>query len=356
MHTFIHTDGHNLFYRQIKMTNPSLGVDGMIGMALHMILNSMKKEYNRWNGTHVVFYLEGRSWRKDFFEEYKATRKVAFAQLSPREQEDHQLLQEAFDDFVEYLDKKTNITVLQNPKAEADDMIATFIEAHPDDKHILISSDSDFFQLLRFPNVTINDPVKDILIKQDGVYDEDGNRLEFILTSDAKIKAGKQNPDFVCEPKWYEYALFLKCIRGDKTDNIFSAYPGVREKGTRNSVGIREAYEDRGSKGFKWNNFMLQKWVDHNEKEQVVRERYDFNRKLIDLSQIPDDVKAECLRIIAEETERKNVPAVEIGVGFMKFCGKWALKRIGDHSSDFMSMLKAKYAEDAKAATGKAGT
>ncbi len=343
-HTFIHTDGHNLFFRQINMTNPALGIDSMIGMALHMILYSMKKEYTKWNGTHTVFYVEGRSWRKDIYPDYKAQRKVAFAQQTPKEQEDHGILVEAFDDFVNYLDQKTNITVLRNPTAEADDMIAMFIEAHPDDNHIVISSDSDFFQLLRHANVTLYDPVKDILIKQDGVYNDDGEKLEFILTSDAKIKAGKPNPDFVCEPRWYEYALFLKCIRGDKTDNIFSAYPGVREKGTKSTVGIREAFADTG-KGFAWNNFMLQKWVDHNQKEQRVKENYEFNRSLIDLQQIPDNVKVECLQLIVEDTDRKNIPAVEIGVGFLKFCGRWALKRIADNSSAFMPMLKAKYKE-----------
>lgn len=342
MHTFIHTDGQNLFYRQIKMTNPSLGIDGMIGMSLHMILNSMKKEFKMWGGTHVVFYLEGKSWRKSIYPEYKANRKVAFAQMSPKEQEDHNILQEAFDDFVNYLDKKTNVTVLRNPGAEADDMIALFIEAHPDDKHVLISSDSDFFQLLRHPNVTIFDPVKDILIKQDGVYDEKGNRLEFKIV-DCKIRAGKQDPNFVAEPNWFEYILFMKCIRGDKTDNIFSAYPGVRENGTKNQVGIREAFEDREGKGYKWNNFMLQKWMDHNNTEQRVKERYELNKKLIDLREIPDDVKAESLKIIAEEIERKNVPAAEVGFGFMQFCSKWALKRIGDNSADFMQMMKAKY-------------
>lgn len=345
MHTFIHTDGQNLFYRQARMTNPALGIDSMIGMALHMIMNSMKKEYVMWGGTHIVFYLEGRSWRKGIYPEYKLNRKVSFAQLSPKEQEDHQLLQEAFDDFVEYLDTKTNITVLRNPGAEADDMISIFIESHPDDNHILISSDSDFFQLLRHPNVTIFDPVKDILIKRDGVYDEKGNRLEFTLV-DCKIRAGKANPDFKVDADWYEYALFMKCVRGDKTDNIFSAYPGVREKGSKNQVGIREAYEDRDNKGYKWNNFMLQKWMDHNQVERRVKEQYELNRKLIDLSQIPDDVKGESLRIIAEELDRKNVPAVEIGVGFLKFCGKWALKRIGDSSNAFMPMLKAKYKDE----------
>ena len=342
---FVHMDGHNLFYRQIKMTNPALGIDSMIGMALHLILNSMKKEFVKWNGTHVVFYLEGRSWRKNFYPGYKGDRPLKFAEQTAKEQEDHQVMVEAFDDFVTYVDQKTNITVLRSPRAEADDMIAVFIEAHPDDQHVLISSDSDFFQLLRHPNVTLYDPVKDILIRQDGVYDDNGNRLEFILTSDAKIKAGKKNPDFVCEKDWFNYALFLKCIRGDKTDNIFSAYPGVREKGSSKTVGIREAYADMSSKGYSWNNFMLQKWVDHNEVEQRVKEKYEFNKTLIDLSQIPPDIKAECLQIIAETTGRKAVPAVEIGVGFMKFCGKWALKKIGDNSAAFMPMMKAKYNE-----------
>lgn len=342
MATYIHTDGHNLFYRQINMTNPALGIDSMIGMALHMILHSMKKEFNKWNGTHLVFYVEGRSWRRDIYPEYKAQRKVEFAKQTEREQEDHHILLEAFNDFVEYLDKKTNVTVLQNPKAEADDMIAVFIEAHPDDTHIVVSSDSDFFQLLRFSNVMLYDPVKDIQIRQDGVFNDDGERLSFILKSDAKIKVGDPDPDHVCDPKWFEYALFLKCVRGDKVDNIFSAYPGVHEKSTKTKIGIKEAFNDTG-KGFAWNNFMLQKWVDHNEVEHRVKERYEFNRLLIDLNQIPDDVKTECLRLIAEEVERPDVPAVEIGVGFMKFAGKWNLKKIGDNSSAFMNMMKAKY-------------
>lgn len=342
-HTFILTDGHNLFHRQINMTNPALGIDNMIGMALHMILNSMKKEYTKWSGTHTVFFLEGRSWRKDVYPGYKANRKVAFAQQTQKEQEDHNILVEAFNDFANYLSEKTNVTVLQNPTAEADDMIAIWCESHPDDNHILISSDSDFFQLLRLPNVTIYDPVKDILIKRDGIYNDNGQQLSFTIQSNAKIKVGKPDPTFVCEDKWYEYALFLKCVRGDGTDNIFSAYPGAREKGTKNSVGIREAYNDHHGKGFAWNNFMLQKWLDHENNEHRVKDRYEFNQKLIDLSMIPDEVKIRSLELIAEEVQRKSVPAVEIGMGFMRFCGKWDLKKIGDNSNAFMPMLKSKY-------------
>jgi len=343
MHKFIHTDGHNLFYRQIKMTNPALGIDSMIAMSLHMMLSSMKKEYTKWGGTHTVFYVEGRSWRKDVYPDYKGDRKLTFAKQTQKEQEDHMILVEAFDDFVKYLDEKSNVTVLRNPKAEADDMVAVFIEAHPDDQHILISSDSDFFQLLKYPNVMLYDPVKDIQIRQDGVFDDDGNRLAFTLTSSAKIKAGGKDPNFVCEVGWYNYALFLKCVRGDKTDNIFSAYPGVREKGTKTSVGIREAYEDRDNKGYNWNNFMLQKFDHHDGTEHKVSDDYINNKKLIDLSEMPDNIKTECLEIIADRTGRKNVPAVEIGHNFMRFCSTWDLKRISDNASQFMPMLKSKY-------------
>jgi 5'-3' exonuclease len=311
-------------------------------MALHLVLYSMKKEWNTFDGTHAVCFREGHSWRKKVYPQYKANRAVATASLTDQERENKEILQEAFDDLMDFIDTHTNITVLQNPRAEADDMIAIFIDAHPDDKHVLISSDSDFYQLLRNPNLTIYDPVKNIRITQDGIHNDNGKKLAFTVDTSAKIKVGNPDPDFEVESKWYEYALFLKCVRGDKTDNIFSAYPGVREKGTKTAVGIREAYEDKG-KGYSWNNFMLQKWVDHEKQEQRVKENYERNRLLIDLSQIPDDIKTECLTVIAEATNAKNVPAVDIGVRFMKFCGRWVLTKIGNNSQQFMPMLKSKY-------------
>ena len=324
------------------MVNPALGLDSMIGMALHTILYSMRKEWNTFNGTHCVCFLEGHSWRKKVYPQYKANRVVAQQAKTEREQEDGQILQGAFDDLIDFIDTYTNITVLQNPHAEADDMIALWIESHPDDKHVLISSDSDFYQLLRHPNLLIYDPVKNIRVTQDGIRNDKNELLEFVVDSTAKIKPGKPNPNFVVPADWYTYALFLKCVRGDKTDNIFSAYPGVREKGTKSSVGIREAYEDT-AKGYAWNNFMNQKWIDEESVEQVVKETFERNKMLIDLSEIPTDIKDECLTVIADATGRKNVPAVDIGVRFMKFCGRWALNKIGNNSTQFMPMLKSKY-------------
>lgn len=343
METYILSDTQNLFHRQSNMVSDAYGLDSMIGMCFHMVLHSMKKEYTRWGGTHSVMFLEGRSWRKDIYPQYKANRAVASSMLSPKEQEKNKILSEAFNNLIEYIHTSTNVTVLRSRNAEADDLISIWVESHPNDQHILVSSDSDFIQLLRFDNFKLYDPIKNILITREGVFDDDGNKLSFSLTTQTKIKVGSPDPEFMVEPNWYEYALFMKCVRGDKNDNIFSAYPGVREKGTKTTVGIKEAFSDITNKGYSWNNFMNQRWIDHENIEHQVKDKYEFNKKLIDLSLIPENIKIQCLESIAEETNREKVPALSIGMSFIQFCGKWDLKRIGDNATEFMPMLKSKY-------------
>ena len=338
---FILCDGFNLFHRMLHSVNPSSGLDLMIGMSLHLILYSMKKEWNTFNGSHAVFFIEGRSWRKDYYKEYKADRAVKYALKTDKEKEEQTVLTQAFNDLVEYLDKKTNITVLQNPIAEADDMIAVWIKMHPHDNHTLISSDSDFYQLLA-PNVRIYDPVKNILITHESVTNDKGKNMSFVL-KDGKLTKLTTDASFVPAATWWKYALFLKIVRGDATDNIFSAYPGVREKGTKNAVGIQEAYSDRSDKGYYWNNFMLQRYLHHDGTEHRVLDDFNRNSLLIDLSKIPDEIVVSCENTIKEKISREGVPAPEIGMNFLKFTTRWELKRIGDDAKSFMPMLKNKY-------------
>ena len=48
-----------------------------------------------------------------------------------------------------------------------------------------------------------------------------------------------------------------------------------------------EAFADKESKGFNWNNFMLQRWTDHNGEEHRVLDDYHPNKTLIDLTAQP---------------------------------------------------------------------
>ena len=80
---------------------------------------------------------------------------------------------------------------------------------HPTDKHVIVSGDSDFYQLLA-ENVTQYNGITDNLIKLDGIVDGNGRPVK-----DKKTKEQKMPGD----PKWL---LFEKCVRGDTADNIFT--------------------------------------------------------------------------------------------------------------------------------------
>ena len=118
---------------------------------------------------------------------------------------------------------------------------------------------------------------------------EKKTHIEFLKTiKTIEHKKTKQNKLLEGSP---EYLLFKKIIRGDAGDNVFTAYPGVREKGSKNKIGIMEAFEDREKQGFNWNSFMLSRWVDHDGVEHRVRDCYERNKTLIDLKAQPQDIK-----------------------------------------------------------------
>ena len=208
-------------------------------------------------------------------------------------------------------------------------MIAGWINLHPEHKHIIVSSDSDFYQLLN-NDVSQYNGITNQHITTKGVFDDKGKPVIDKKTGVQKVIG---DPD---------YLLFEKCIRGDTSDNIFSAYPGVRTKGTKNKIGIQEAYHDMGNKGFTWNNFMLQRWTDHNGEEHQVVKDYERNKLLIDLNAQPEHIK-ETINDTIVECIKGSEPKSQVGIHFMKFCGKWDLQRVSENASEFGKIFNAQY-------------
>ena len=322
--TYILVDSLNMFFRA-KHVGGGKDIDMRVGMAMHIMFNSIKKAWRDFDGDHVVMCLEGRSWRKDFYAPYKANRKVTMDKRSVKEQEDDELFFEAYDDLTKFLDNRTNCSVIQQSNAEADDLIATWIQEHPNDNHIIISTDSDFYQLLA-PNVTQYNGTTDQIVSLEGF--KNAKTGEWVI--DKKTKEVKT-------PVVPEWVLFEKCVRGDSADNVFSAYPGARLKGTKNKTGITEAFNDRDSGGYNFNNFMLQRWVDHEEQEHRVRDDFERNRILIDLTMQPEEIKAESKKII-QEAKQQDVKQ-QVGIYFMKFCAKWNLERMSQNPGDYAEFL-----------------
>lgn len=325
--TYILLDTANCFFRAKHVVRGD--TDDKIGMSLHTILSSMRKAWRDFNADHIVCCLEGRSWRKDYYAPYKRQRSEARAALSPREAEEDRVFWETFDKLKDFLLNKTNCTVLHHPRLEADDLIAGWIRHHPNDNHIIISTDGDFAQLIS-PNVKQYNGVTGVTITDKGYFDEKGKPVV-----DKKTKEVKPAPD----PEWM---LFEKCMRGDNSDNIFSAYPGVREKGSKNKVGLREAFADRKAQGFNWNNMMLQKWVDHEGQEHRVIDDYNRNRLLCDLRAQPDDIQAIIKETVLHETHKtKNVS--QVGVRLLKFCSEYDLQKISEQVQSYSEPLNSRY-------------
>jgi 5'-3' exonuclease len=325
--TYILVDTANTFFRARHVINGD--ADIKLGMAFHITLNSIRKAWQQFNGSHVVFCLEGRSWRKDYYEPYKRNRSDARAVSTEKEQEEDRVFWEAFDTFKDFIKDKTNCTVLQHAQLEADDLIAGWIQNHPEDDHVIISTDTDFVQLIA-PNVRQYNGVMECTITHEGFFDDKGKPIV-----DKKTKEAKLPPN----PEWL---LFEKCMRGDTSDNVFSAFPGVRTKGSKNKVGLTEAFEDRGSKGFAWNNLMLQRWLDHEGVEHRVLEDYERNRRLIDLTKQPDDIRAIINETIQQAaTESKNIN--QVGIRLMKFCHLYDLKKISEQAQSYAEPLNARY-------------
>jgi len=330
--TYILVDTANTFFRARHVINGS--ADIKLGMAFHITLNSIKKAWQDFNGSHVVFCLEGRSWRKDYYAPYKRNRSDARAAHTEKEAEEEKVFWEAFDTFKDFIAEKTNCTVLQHQQLEADDLIAGWIQTHPNDNHVIISTDTDFVQLIA-PNVRQFNGVMETTITHEGIFDAKGKRV---------IDKKTQEPKAIPDPQWL---LFEKCMRGDTSDNVFSAYPGVREKGTKNKVGLREAYGDRDSKGYAWNNLMLQRWSDHEGKEHRVLDDYERNRILIDLSAQPEEIKNIITETISTATTaNKNIS--QVGIRLMKFCNLYDLKKIADQAQAYAEPLNARYSNEIK--------
>ena len=326
--THIIVDTANTFFRARHVVQGDAEIK--LGMAFHITFNSIKKAWQDFGGTHVVFCLEGRSWRKDHYKPYKANRQETRNAMTEKQQEEDKLFWEAFDQFKDFITEKTNCTVLQHKQLEADDLIAGWIQSHPDAKHVIISTDGDFAQLVS-PTVSQYNGVGDLHITHEGIFDAKGKPVKDKKTGEAKPAQ---------DPEWM---LFEKCMRGDTSDNVFSAYPGVRTKGSKNKVGLLEAFEDRKSRGYSWNNLMLQRWVDHNGVEHRVLEDYQRNVQLCDLTAQPDEIKT----LIKETVNTNAVPKTvdQVGIRMLKFCNAWDMKKIADNIQTYAEPFQAKYKE-----------
>ena len=217
-------------------------------MVRHMILNSVRmyrSQFTEEYGEVVLAYDSKHYWRRDFFPNYKASRRKG------REKSDLD-----WDAIFEVLNKikaefKDNLPYkyLEVYGAEADDIIATLVK-NKKEPIMIVSGDKDFIQLQKYSDVKQYSP---ILKKYVNGYNPDTYIKEHIL-------------------------------KGDTSDGV----PNVLSQDNTFVDGIRQRPLGRKK---------IETWLDIHidDLPEEVKRNYQRNDKLINLDNIPEELGKEIM-------------------------------------------------------------
>ena len=216
----------------------------------HMVLNSLRsyaKQFRSKYGEIVVACDSKKYWRRDVFPFYKAHRK------NDREKSglDWNLIFQSLNKIREELKENFPYKVLEVEGAEADDIIAVLsgrLSAH--EEILILSSDKDFVQLQKYPNVTQYSPILKRFIKTE-------NAAEYVK----------------------EHIL-----RGDRGDGI----PNFLSPDNTFVVGDRQKVINKKK---------LCEWIQNNPEDfcttDLMLRGYKRNQMLVDLDYIPETLKEQ---------------------------------------------------------------
>ena len=171
----------------------------------HMILNVIRTYVKKFKATHgpeVVIACDNRNyWRRDFFPQYKASRKKS----RDASGHDWNSIFECLHKIKEELKEYSPYKVIDVDTAEADDIIAVLaMRQSSQEKVMILSSDKDFAQLQKFPNVEqfspilkkfIKEPLPNVQLKQMIIRGDKGDGIPNIMSPDGVfVDGGRQKP------------------------------------------------------------------------------------------------------------------------------------------------------------------
>jgi 5'-3' exonuclease len=229
-------------------SNPKTQLDE--ALIRHMVLNSLRSYSKQFRGKYgdIVIACDSKKyWRREIFPFYKAHRK------KDREKSDFDwnLIFETLNKIRDELKEYFPYRVLEVEGAEADDIIAVLtarLSAH--EEILILSSDKDFVQLQKYPNVAQYSPILKRFLKTE---DPHGFIKEHIIRGDR----GDGIPNFL------------------SPDNTFVA--GERQK-VINKKKLTE-----------WINSDPDKFCTN----EVMRRGYKRNQMLVDLDHVPEPLKLQ---------------------------------------------------------------
>jgi len=234
----------------------------------HMILNSIRMYRSRYVDEYgeIVLACDGpNNWRRSAFPQYKANRKKGRDESTFDWNEAFRILHLVREEIKENFPYK----VIHIDQCEADDIIGTLVNLKSDvpinpEPIMIVSSDRDFVQLQRFPNVKQYSPI----LKKEVV--ESNPRL-FLQTHIIKGDKGDGVPNILSEDNVFVEGFRQTPMSKKKIDNII---------------------ED----------------LDDGELLYAASwyRNYCRNKKLIDLTETPNDLKRQIINSFEEQDPWPN--------------------------------------------------
>lgn len=247
------------------------------------ILNTLRANIKRFKDKHpeIVIAIDARDyWRKSVASYYKAHR-AGHRDASPW---DFKIIYEAMNSLEQDLVNNFPYKVMNIYRCEADDIAGVLVK-HYHNKYeniMLISSDGDWTQLQKYPNVKQYSSIQG----------------KFVRPKQGTAQA----------------TLLYKIIKGDKKDavaNIRSPKDAVIT-GTRQTSISEKEFE-------KWSKLKPEEFCTES-----MLERFKENEKLLDLSMVPDEYEKSILDAFAQEPKntRSKIYPYLIKNGFSQMIDK----------------------------------
>ena len=255
-------------YSQIALSNIIVQKLNDESMIRHMILNSIRmyNKKHRDEDGQVVICADGmNTWRKEFFPEYKAARKKNRDESSQDWTEIFRILHTVRDEIRDYLPYK----VIHMEGVEADDIIGTLAmqtqEFGQDEPVMIISSDKDFIQLQKYKNVKQWSPIQ----------------KKFVTDKN---------------PRTYLFNHIMRGDSGDGIPNVLSADDTFISENSQ--TPLRQTKIDN--------------WLEHSDNlrehmDDEIYRNYQRNKKLIDLTDIPEDIQESIINNFNGQAKTPNM-------------------------------------------------
>jgi len=217
---------HRTSHVKLDMDKTSEDADKIDYTPIYTFFRSLRSLIELFSPDKCFFVLEGHAkFRYDLFADYKANRLIKLGSKTKEEVY-------AYADEIVRLLLMLPITVCRASNYEADDVIGSLSENMKNEELTIVSTDSDYIQLLQrgYPKISIYNPI----------------RKEF-------MEAPPQN------------YIALKSLRGDKSDNI------------------PRLVSDRKAESFCENPALFKKWMSIEENRATLA----INKQLIEFASVP---------------------------------------------------------------------